>query len=832
MFKLEIGVNMHEWITTKYQFVSKVRMKSEWLSICLAVVIFATPIPSLAAGASGSVPSVVLAGEQGKYDLGYSMSVLEDKNREWSIEDVRSKKIGAMFAPLKKQVPSFGFSSSAYWYRVEVYNSYRRVFDGILEEEIAWIDSIDIYIAKPNGRYVIMRSGELLIGESRSAAEAREKHRSHLFDISFYPEEVKTLYIRVETKDTFVTPFTIWSVKAFAAADAWRAYYFGALFGAIAIMFLYNLVLYAFTRDDNYLYYVTYLFTGFLFAFSYNGFSRMLLWPGSPWFADTIVNVLSFAFQMMATLFTRKFLDTQTTMPRADKLLRGMVWMYLTMILIRGVGVAAHEMNYLAVLTLQMYMPVLAVIGFISFRSGNRAARFFLMAWLTSTAGMVVGASTVMGLISYSFWAMHAGEMGVMLDMALLAVALADRINILNREKHEAEQLARRTMEQARDTLEMKVAERTVALKRAKEKAEEATRLKDNFMSLISHDLRSPVGAISGLLSRVISLPVTEEDKKKDFTQRAQNSAERMLRMLDHLLNISRLKTGRLVPIKAIFDPKILAEELREDLLILATQKGVAIINDIPQGVSLLADRNLVNEALQNLLTNAIKFCRRGGVVTIFLSQADPVIIGVRDTGMGINYPIEDLFRPDVKTSTPGTAGERGVGLGLPYCRDIMEAHNGRIEATTTPGVGSEFLLTFPRRGRVIMLVDDQEAHRSMMKEAILTVGETDFVEASNGLEAMEILEMGAPDLIVTDVVMPEMGGVELLIKIREKPQMGNVPVIMATAHSSSEEKERGMREQAASLGVAHFITKPIQGQEFAQMVKSLGVLDQKRNKA
>ncbi|MDH5637758.1 MAG: response regulator [Nitrospinota bacterium] len=796
-------------------------MKSGWLFICLAVVFFTTPMLSLAAGASGSVPSVVLSGEQGRYDLGYSTSVLEDKQRKWTIDDIRSQEIGAMFTPLKKQVPSFGFSSSAYWYRVEIYNSYRHVFNGILEEEIAWIDSIDIYIVKPNGGYTVMLSGEL-----RSGEKAGVRHRSHLFDISFYPGEIKTMYIRVETKDTFVTPFTLWSVKAFAAADAWRAYYFGALFGAIALMFLYNLVLYTFTRDNNYLYYVTYLFTGFIFAFSYNGFSRMLLWPGSPMFADTIVNVLSFAFQMTATLFTRKFLQTQETMPRADRLLRGMVWMYLAMIVIRGAGVAAHEMNHMAVLTLQMYMPVLAAIGFVSFRSGNRAARFFLVAWLTSTLGMVIGASTVMGLVRYSFLGMHAGEMGVMLDMALLAVALADRINILNRQKHEAEQLVRQTMEQARDTLEMKVAERTVELKQAKDKAEAATRLKDNFMSLISHDLRSPVGAISGLLSRAISLPTTEQEKKKDFTQRAQSSAERMLRMLDHLLNMSRLKTGTLVPIKAIFDPKILAEELKEDLLILATQKEVSITNDIPDGVSLMADRNLVNEALQNLLTNSIKFCRRGGSVTMFLSQADPVVIGVRDTGMGTNYPIENLFRHDVKTSTPGTAGERGVGLGLPYCQDIMEAHNGRIEATSTPGAGSEFLLRFPRRGHTVMLVDDQEAHRSMMKEAILSVGEADFVEANNGLEAMDILKLGAPDLIVTDVVMPEMGGIELLEKILEKPELKNVPVIMATANSSSEEKERGMREQAASMGVAGFITKPIQSQEFAQLVKSLGVLD------
>lgn len=794
-------------------------MKTGWLALYISVFCLLAPNPARAAVA-GSAPKVVLSEDQGKYILGYSMKIVEDKQRQWTIEDVRSKKIDAMFTPLKKQVPSLGFTSSAYWYKVEIYNSTRQVFEGILEEEIAWIDQIDIYEVRANGSAHILRSGELRLRD-----EAQMRSRSHLLDISFHPYQIKTLYIRVETKDTFVTPFTLWSVKAFAQADSWRAYYFGALFGAIALMFVYNLVLHAFTRDVNYLYYVVYLFAGFMFAFSYNGFSRLLLWPEHPGFSDTIVNALSFLFQMTATIFTRQFLQTRQAMPRADRLLQGMVWMYVALALLRGAGVAVHSMNYMAVLTLQLYMPVLAVIGIVAFRKGNRAARFFLMAWVASTVGMVVGASTVMGIISYSFLGMHAGEMGVMLDMALLAVALADRINILNTQKQAAEHLARRTMEQARDTLEMKVAERTVALKQAKDRAEEATRLKDNFMSLISHDLRSPVGAISGLLNRAISLPVAEEEKKKDFISRAQSAADRMLRMLDHLLNISMLKTGKLVPIKALFRPRALLDDLLEDVSILATRKEVRIINDLPAEASLMADRSLTNEVLLNLLTNAIKFCRSGDTVTVFLAQEEPMVIGVRDTGMGISMPIEDLFRHEVKTTTPGTAGERGMGLGLPYCQDIMEAHGGHIEVGSTPGAGSEFLLRFPPRRRMVMLVDDQQAHRSMMKEAIQEVENVDFVEANNGVEAMEIVEMGAPDLIVTDVVMPGMGGLEFLQKLRDNPKLKNTPVIMATAHSSSEDEEKTLRLEAASLGVVGFVIKPIQYQEIIDLVKSIGKL-------
>jgi len=218
-----------------------------------------------------------------------------------------------------------------------------------------------------------------------------------------------------------------------------------------------------------------------------------------------------------------------------------------------------------------------------------------------------------------------------------------------------------------------------------------------------------------------------------------------------------------------------------------------------------------------NLLSNAVKFCKRGDRITVFVPPGLPCTIAVRDTGKGISPAIiGDLFREEVKTTTPGTAGEKGTGLGLPLCAEIIAGHHGSITVESEEGVGSTFFVTLPEVRPAVMIVDDHEMARKIFREHLKELN-VDFVEAENGQQALAMMESAPPQVVITDVYMPEMDGYELLAQIRQHPKMKNVPVIIVSADGAEERKTR-----ALEMGANDFLLKPVLDGELLPRVQRL----------
>lgn len=236
-------------------------------------------------------------------------------------------------------------------------------------------------------------------------------------------------------------------------------------------------------------------------------------------------------------------------------------------------------------------------------------------------------------------------------------------------------------------------------LRRAKETAEEATRLKDKFVSLVAHDLRSPfnsiVGSLRALLSGEGGNPLSPT--QKDLARRALASSENLLAMIDHLLDISRLQSGKITPRAAPFPARILAQNTLSEVEMSARRKGITLVNDVPKGALLLADQGLFTEVIRNLVSNAVKFCPSGATVRVFVPEGKSNALAVADTGPGVGPELyRDLFLHEIKTSTTGTAGERGAGLGLPLSFDIMKAHGGALRVESQKGKGCVFYAELP----------------------------------------------------------------------------------------------------------------------------------------
>ena len=353
------------------------------------------------------------------------------------------------------------------------------------------------------------------------------------------------------------------------------------------------------------------------------------------------------------------------------------------------------------------------------------------------------------------------------------------------------------------------------SLELAKHEAEESSRLKDKFVSLLAHDLRAPIAAAMSMVDLVASDSRTALSNENLEALLAVNERlKQQLTLIDEVLSITRLRTGKLRVHKRRL-PAAVALSAAMGLKRLAEQKGVRLINDLDHSVELAVDPLLFGQVLQNLVSNSIKFTKPGGSVRIFIPPGQGATLAVQDTGVGIPADrLPDLFRTDIKTTTVGTAGERGTGMGLPLSHDIVLAHGGTLRIESEVGKGTTFFVDLPPHHPVVLVVDDEDDLRSLVKRYLVRLG-CEVVEAVNGEEALQVLKAVDPALIVADVQMPKLDGFGLLDAVRRNPEIADVPVIIVTVGTDVE-----TRDKAFALGANDFVTKPISPNDFVPRVR------------
>jgi len=235
-------------------------------------------------------------------------------------------------------------------------------------------------------------------------------------------------------------------------------------------------------------------------------------------------------------------------------------------------------------------------------------------------------------------------------------------------------------------------------LREAKNIAEEATKLKDKYVSLVTHDLNGPLSTILGYVDLLKEDAAAQKTHStNNYLELIDTTGDYMKNLISDILNMSRFKSGKIKPNLISIDAHDITYSTLKNLDILAEKKGINISNDIGNGKKLNVDFSLFSEVLQNLISNAIKFCDKGDSITIYTPENEDTTIAVKDTGIGIEPDkLKTLFQYEESTSTVGTAGEIGTGFGLPISNDIMLAHGGSLDAKSTPGKGSIFFARLP----------------------------------------------------------------------------------------------------------------------------------------
>ena len=380
---------------------------------------------------------------------------------------------------------------------------------------------------------------------------------------------------------------------------------------------------------------------------------------------------------------------------------------------------------------------------------------------------------------------------------------------------------------------------------------QEANRLKDEFLAMLSHELRTPLTAILGW-AHMLRTGQFDEHNIASAYETIERNARAQAQLIDDLLDVSRIITGKLRLDMRAINPNAFIESAIEAVRPGAESKGVRIQKLMDTGVTSVAgDPVRLQQIIWNLLSNAVKFTPRGGLVQLRLSRVNShVEIAVSDTGQGINAEflphVFDRFR---QADQRITRAHGGLGLGLSIVRHLVELHGGTVRAESEgEGRGSTFTVMLPvapvymgteagervhpaaretlptydcperLEGLKILIVDDERDTVEMLRVGLTHCGAMVTV-AGSGAEALEALSSSTPDVMISDIGMPDMDGYELIRKIRAMPAEsgGRVPAVALTAYARTED-----RLQALRSGYQMHVPKPVELAELVAVAASL----------
>ena len=384
--------------------------------------------------------------------------------------------------------------------------------------------------------------------------------------------------------------------------------------------------------------------------------------------------------------------------------------------------------------------------------------------------------------------------------------------------------------------------------------AESANKAKSTFLSNMSHDIRTPMNAIIGFTTLALS-SLAEQEKVKDYLGKILASSNHLLSLINDILDMSRIESGKVVLEKQETNLAVLADEIEHLLGEQAKAQGLELKVDYSglRDRDVFCDKTRLNQVLLNLLSNAVKFTPAGGHVSFTLTQLEQLSPGkgvyemrVKDDGIGMAPEFaKKVFEPFERERTSTVSKIQGTGLGMAIAKNIIDMMGGTIELHTKKGEGTEFVLrlelvlqaqpkpmeakqqellpeasTEDFAGKRLLLVEDNELNREIACMILCKYG-FELETAENGQEAVEMVAAAAPgyyDLVLMDIQMPIMDGHEATRRIRAlaNPELAKMPIVAMTANAFDED-----RKAAKDCGMNGFISKPINMQEVIQALRT-----------
>jgi signal transduction histidine kinase len=717
----------------------------------------------------------------------------------------------------------FGRTSKVYWFRTVLANHSDHALDLVTTIPSALLDDVRVYGLHAQGPKA--RLEFLQLGDRFPFYQRPINTRNFSFPLRLEANSQLALYLRVETSGILRLPILVAEKHQYYQWQYMNDLFVSVLYGAIIVLLVFDLTFYAITREATTLPFLGILASTMFVLCILDGFAYSL-WPDSVYWNDRAVYLFSLASGLFLVLFARMYFETKRYDLRIDGLLRlasaVTLLMFVPSLLIERIG---------PWVSLWVIFLVCCLIVYSAYRSwqGYAPAKIVLAAFLiVVTFGFYLNLSPY-ALIETSFYS-AINMLPVTLYLFLLTIAVGNKVSFREQEKA--------------------LYERRLRL------SEIESRTKSQFIAKMSHEIRTPMNGVLGMSELLKDTGLDEH--QSTCNDIIYSSGVTLLSILNDVLDYREIEDGIVHIEPEHCDLQKIIDETTMLFTEVAKRKGLTLESlldsDCPR--FLYADPTRLRQILMNLLSNAFKFTRKGGVqVRVTLVQAEQCLLfEVIDDGIGISdSQRQSLFSPFEQASASVSRIYGGSGLGLSICKQFVEQMGGKIGLRSEPGHGSVFFFTLPVAAELaetsegegdfrlsaqtqaagpvlpaqnpdgtvlkaengdipsltILVAEDNDVNKMVLKGILRKLGYYGiFVD--DGLAALEQYQHSQPDIdvILMDCDMPVMDGFAAAQKIREyeiKQGLRPVPIIAVTAHALREEKQR-----CFDVGMDLHLSKPL----------------------
>lgn len=724
----------------------------------------------------------------------------------------------ADFQPAPAKFLNFGFTDSAYWFRLCVKNP------GAAERfHLALWNPFLEHIAAFRDGQAVTRFGLQDPGARRGAS----------YDFELARDQSAQLEFRIGSRSPVRFTPTVLNQQDHVRRLMAETALLGALLGAQFGLSLYNLFLFFQIRERGHGLLALCLWFTVGYRLFFHGFPVDAL--NDALRAHYLAATLLFGLAALITAFAwlDEFLFLRRARPRAYVANR--VWQVLALSLILLTFVDAFLTNRFITFVAAaagIYMAGLTL--YIWRRSANRHLLWLFVGLLATPILMVTHALAGFGMIPFNLPVRIGLDAAALIQALFLSIAHSDRIReFAARDQEELERLVELRTRKLHAEIQLR--------REAQQRAETAAKLREDILANISHEIRTPMNAVLGMAELLEDTPLSAE--QQHFVRTFRNAGGALMHILNDVLDLSRIEAGQIELAPEVFDLHDLLQTTAAAFLPEAQRRHlnlrVSIAGSAPRYV--LGDKYRISQILGNLLSNALKFTDQGGAVLSAQGAPEGVRIAVRDTGPGIPAAqIEEIFHRFHQADASYSKRRAGSGLGLAISRRLAEAMQGRLYALSEPGQGSEFIFEAPlketapphapapqnpvathaepQRLRRILAVDDSPDNRELVMR-FLRDAPCDVVLADSGAAALDAFEKGEFDLILMDIQMSELDGFQTTERIRERAQHAGrrtPPIIALTAYATERE-----RKAIEAFGFDGYLAKPFSRRALQDAISS-----------
>ena len=714
----------------------------------------------------------------------------------------------------QKERLAFGANQNTFWFRLFLIKDVIDLKRLVLEIDYPSLKEVVFYKKNNKGEFESFHQGSNYVDLERDIS------LSPSLQLSENEEYSDFLYIRIRSSRSSVfAPTYLWQYNEYLSHLTLQNVILGIYYGIFIFLFFYNSFLGLSFKDRNYFYYVIYNLSLMMNALNISGHMRYLLLDDT---YDIWQNYS--AFLLALNMFFVPFANRLMNLDKKYKYINitnylAAIWFFIMFIVnfISG-AMVVKLLNYTSVVIHLFYLIISIRLFFLN----TRASLFFVPALFFNNIGIITRVLVLNGYAPVNIFTQYSHLFGVCIESVLLSFALADRINILKKEKLEAQKEAIENLKKADET-------------------------KEKFLAQTSHELRTPLHGIIGLVRSVLYSKENNHDSNVAQTLvLIYQSAHRLNDIINDILDYASIAQNKIKLIKAPFSVDKTAAQSVSLLSVLAKEKNIQLINNINGNLPYAyGDEKRILQVFNNLLGNAIKYNENCRVSIDGETESDFVNITVKDNGYGIDAEmLEKIFYP---FETSGKNRDIGIGLGLSITKELVESHGGKIKIESSLNKGSSFSFTLPvykhkistpkkthlagnnlsrqnagetaffeQSENVILAVDDEPINLDIYKRQLDTQ-KYNLVTALSAAEAEKIMKTQKIDLILLDIMMPHVNGFEFLRRIRKKISYHELPVIIISALDQNRDLIEGLNK-----GANEYLVKPFHPEQLSLRIENL----------